>query len=102
MIELIYIVEKYNTLITINCDNGCLITLAPYAEIKWYSTASGSGADVGGGGSETSKVSLPRILNLVECLVEGCMARGENPGRLSEHFMYQHWKSKVAIVQEGL
>ena len=26
--------------------------------------------------------------------------KGENLGRLQEHFMYRHWKSKVAILKE--
>ena len=44
--------------------------------------------DVGGGGPEIYKVSLPRILKLVECPVEGCPERAKNPGILVEHFMY--------------
>ena len=42
-----------------------------------------------------------RVLNLVAFLVDGCLLRENNPGRLIEHFMYRHWKSNVAIIQEG-
>ena len=58
------------------------------------------GVDVGGGGLETYVVSFLRILKLVECLVEGCLVKTNNPGRLRDHFMYQHWKSKVVILQK--
>ena len=44
---------------------------------------------------------FPRILKLVECPAYGCPERAKTPGRLREYFMYQHWKSKVAIMQEG-
>ena len=47
-------------------------------------------------------VSFPRVLKLAACPVDGCMARTHNPGRLREHFMYCHWKVKVAILQGGL
>ena len=53
------------------------------------------------GGLEVYKVSFPRIINLVEYLVEGCLAMKKTPGRLMEHFMFRHCKSKVAILQEG-
>ena len=58
------------------------------------------GAYVGGVGLETYKVSFPRILKLVECPVVGCLERAKPPGRLREHFMYLHWKSKVAIIKD--
>ena len=45
-------------------------------------------------------VSFPWLLKLVVCPVYGCPVRVINPGRLREHFMYRHWKSKVAILQE--
>ena len=60
------------------------------------------GVDVRGGGSETYVVSLLQILKSVECPVEGCPARANNPGRLRYHFMYRHCKAKVAIIQEVL
>ena len=59
------------------------------------------GVDVGGGGLEGYKVSLSWILNLVDCLVEGCTAKAKPPGTLRGHFMFCHYKSKVAIFQEG-
>ena len=54
-----------------------------------------------GVGADIYKVLFPRILKLVECLVEGCTARANVPGILSGDFMYRQWKSKVAIIQEG-
>ena len=59
------------------------------------------GVDFGGGGLEVYKVSFYRILKSVDCPVEGCPAKAKTPGRLREHFMFRHWKSKVAIFQEG-
>ena len=46
------------------------------------------GVDVGEGGPEIYKVSSPRILKLVECPVEGCMARENTTRRLNKNFMY--------------
>ena len=60
------------------------------------------GVDVGGRGMETYMVYFPWILKLLECPVDGCPERPNSPGGLMEHFMYQHWKSKVAILQEGM
>ena len=45
-------------------------------------------------------MSFPRILKLVDCPVEGCPAKSKKPGRLREHFMFRHCKSKVVILQE--
>ena len=59
------------------------------------------GVDVGGGGLEVYKVSFPRILKLVDCPVEGCLAKEKPPGRLREQFVFCHWKLKVDILQEG-
>ena len=44
--------------------------------------------DVGGGGTDTYKVLLPRILKLMGCPVEGCPARANTMERLRENFMY--------------
>ena len=33
--------------------------------------------------------------------MEGCLAKAKTRGRLREHLMFRHWKSKVAIFQEG-
>ena len=46
------------------------------------------GVDVGGGGPETYKVLFPRILRLVGCPLEGCLARANTPGRLRENIIY--------------
>ena len=45
-------------------------------------------------------MSFPRILNSVDCPVEGCPAKAKTPGRLRDHFMFCNWKPKVAIFQE--
>ena len=45
-------------------------------------------------------MSVPWILNLVDCPVDGCPYEAKNPGRLRENFMFRHWKSKMAILQE--
>ena len=59
------------------------------------------GVDVERGGLETYKVLFLRILSSVGCPVEGCTARANTRGRLRDHFMYRHWKSKVDTMQEG-
>ena len=56
--------------------------------------------DFGGGGLEVYKVPFPRILKLVDCPVEGCLAKEKNPGRLRGNFMFRYWKLKVATLQE--
>ena len=57
--------------------------------------------DVGRGGLEVYKVSFPRTLNLADCPVEGCPTKETPPGSLGKKIMFCHWKSKVAILQEG-
>ena len=37
----------------------------------------------------------------MDCPLEVCTARANNPGRIREPFLYQHWKLKVEILQEG-
>ena len=59
------------------------------------------GVEVGGGGLELYKVLFIRIIKLVDCPVEGYPAKVKTPGSLRENFMFCHWKSKVAILQEG-
>ena len=49
---------------------------------------------------ETYVVSLPRVLLLMACPVEGCLVRANNLGRICEHFVYMHWKANIAILQE--
>ena len=46
-------------------------------------------------------MSLPQIIKSVECPAEGCLATEKPLGRLRENSMLRHWKSKVAILQEG-
>ena len=55
---------------------------------------------VGRGGPETYVVYFLRVLKSVVFPVYECPERANNPGRLREHFMYWHWKSKVEILQE--
>ena len=59
------------------------------------------GVDEVGGETTTYVVSLPRVLQTVKCLVPGCPAVPHSVGRIWEHFMYHHFWSKVAVVQEG-
>ena len=59
------------------------------------------GVDVGGWGPEKCVLSFPRVLNSVACPLDRCLTRANNPGSLREHFVYQNWKSKVAILQGG-
>ena len=49
----------------------------------------------------TYVVSLPRILPLVRCPVPGCPAVVHTAGRMRENFMFQHFWSQIAVVQEG-
>ena len=48
------------------------------------------GVGVGGGGLETYRVSFPRVLKLVPCLVYRFPERANKLGRLREHLMHQH------------
>ena len=57
--------------------------------------------DEGGGEPTTYVVSLPWVLNMVKCPVTGCTAVAHSVGRLRKHFMYRHFCSRVAVVQEG-
>ena len=56
--------------------------------------------DFGGVGSDTYVVSFPHTLKSVDFLLEGCPSRANTSEILREHFMYRHWKVKVAVVQE--
>ena len=46
-------------------------------------------------------VYLPRVLQLVKCLVLGFLEVVHSAGRIQEHFMYRHFWSNVAVVQYG-
>ena len=46
-------------------------------------------------------VSLTRVLQEVKCPVPGCLEVTHSAGRLCENFMYYHFQSKGAVVQEG-
>ena len=56
--------------------------------------------DIGIRVPETYVLYFKRVLNFVVCLVDGCLERAHSTGRLREHFMYQHCKLKVLILQE--
>ena len=46
-------------------------------------------------------VSFPKVLQEVICTVPGCPVVAHSAGRLRENFMFRHFRSKVAVVQEG-
>ena len=54
-----------------------------------------------GGGTTTYVVSFPKVLQEVICPVPGFPVVAHSAGRLREHFMFCHFISKVAVVQEG-
>ena len=37
---------------------------------------------------------------MMDCPVERCPSKAKTPGRIREHFMFHHWKFKVAVLQE--
>ena len=45
-------------------------------------------------------VYFPKVLQEVRCPVPGCPEVAHSAGRLHEHFMFCHFISKVAVVQE--
>ena len=57
------------------------------------------GVDEVGGGPSTYLVSFPRLLQEVKCPVPGCSVEVHSAGRLREHFMYRHFRSKVVVFQ---
>ena len=46
-------------------------------------------------------VSFPKVLQRVIYPMPGLPAVAHSAGRLCKHFMYQHFRSKVEVVQEG-
>ena len=52
-------------------------------------------------GPTTYVVSFPRVLPEVEFPVLGCLTVTHSVGRLREQFMYRHFRSNLAVVQEG-
>ena len=59
------------------------------------------GVDEVGVGMATYAVFFPRVLQEVKCPMPGCPSVAYSAGRLHEHFMHCHFRSKVAVVQEG-
>ena len=50
-----------------------------------------------GGGPTKYVVSFPKVLQEVRCPVPGCPEVVHSAGRLHKHFMYRHYRSKVAL-----
>ena len=74
--------------------NVRIFTMTPHGEIYGIIMTQTQGVEIGGGGMETYVVSFPQVFKSVTCVLEGCPAREHNPGRLRDHFMDRHWKSK--------
>ena len=47
-------------------------------------------------------VSFPRVLKTVRCPVPSCPEVVHSAGRMRENFMYRHFLSQIAVVQEGM
>ena len=59
------------------------------------------GFDGVGGGPTTYVVLFPRVLPEVRCLVLGCPVVAHSTSILCKHFMFCHFRSKVAVLKEG-
>ena len=46
---------------------------------------------------DTNMVFFPIVLTSVVIPAEGCPYRSNTPGRIREHFIYQHWKDQLEI-----
>ena len=57
--------------------------------------------NIEGGEPTTYVFSFPRVMKILKCLIPGCLAVANSAGRLCDHFMYQHFRSRVEVVQEG-
>ena len=55
--------------------------------------------DVVWGGPTTYVVSFPNLLQELRCPVPGFPVVAHSAGRLRKHFMFCHFRSKVAVVQ---
>ena len=58
------------------------------------------GVDEKGEGPDTYVMSFPGILQSVRCPVPGCPAVCHSAGRLREHFMFRHFRSRILVVQK--
>ena len=56
--------------------------------------------NIEGGEPTTYVFSFPRVMKMLKCLVPGCPAVEHSADRLCDHFIYQHFRSRVAVVQE--
>ena len=54
-----------------------------------------------GGGTTKNVVYFPKAIKELRCTVPGCTSVAHSAGRLCEHFMFRHFRSKVALDQEG-
>ena len=59
------------------------------------------GVDEVGGGPTTYVVSFPKVLQEVRCPVPGFPVVAHITVRLREHFMFCHFRSQMAVFQEG-
>ena len=59
------------------------------------------GVDEVRAGPNTYVVSFPKVLQEVRYPVPGCPSVAHSAVTLCEHFMFRHFRSKVAVVQEG-
>ena len=57
------------------------------------------GVDGVGGGPTTYVVYLSMVLQEVRYTVPGCPAVAHNAGRLCKHFMFRHFRYKLAVFQ---
>ena len=57
--------------------------------------------EIGWGGGVTYVVTLPKVLKMARCLVIGCPAVAHCAGCLRGNFIYIHFLSRVAVLQEG-
>ena len=59
------------------------------------------GVDEVGGVPTTYVMSFPKVIQEVICPVPECPTVAYRARRLCKHFMLRHFRSKVALVQEG-
>ena len=53
------------------------------------------------GEAQTYKVSLPKHLQRLRCLVEGCLGGALNRTNFWVHFAYPHTRYTIVILEEG-
>ena len=53
------------------------------------------------GESQNYRVSLPKSLRRIQCLVEGCLGGASNWTNLRVHFAHHHVRNTIVIMEEG-